>query len=143
MTLKKYLTLMSIIAVVCWVSFAAVVFYINPQEAGTVGYFLFYGSLFIATVATLSVFGFVLRSRVLRGELAFRQVAVTFRQAVWFGVLVVGALWLQARGLLTWWNLILFILVLTILEFFFLSMKRRKRTMPDSPSAEDAYGSRE
>lgn len=126
MNLKKYLFLMIVIAVICWAGFAAVVNFINPYEAGALGYFLFYTMIFLATVATLSVFGFVLRSRILQGELVFSQVAVTFRQAFWFGVLIALALWLQARDLLTWWNLILLIIILGVFEFFFLSLKRNQ-----------------
>jgi len=126
MTLKSYLFLMVAIAIVSWSGFAAVVNFINPNEAGFVGYFLFYSILFFATVATLSVFGFLLRSRILQGELAFKQVAVTFRQAFWFGLLITISLWLQARDLLTWWNLVLLIVSLTFLEFFFLSLKQNR-----------------
>lgn len=124
MTLKKYLLFMSLIAVVCWAGFVTVVNVINPFETGGYGYFLFYAMLFLATVATLSVFGFALRSKILQGELAFKQVAVTFRQGFWFGLLITLALWLQARDLLTWWNLLLLIVTLSVVEFFFLSLKR-------------------
>lgn len=127
MTLRKYLLLMSVVALICWAGFVAVVNFINPQNAGMLGFVMFYGILFLATVTTLSVFGFMLRSRILRGELAFRQVAITFRQAFWFGLLVTVALWMQARDVLTWWNLLLLIIALSVLEFFFLSLKRTKR----------------
>lgn len=116
---------MSIIALICWFGFGFVVSNINPDEAGGMGYALFYGMLFLATVATLSVCGFILRSRLLKGEVAFKQVAVTFRQALWFGVLVVISLWLQARDLLTVWNLLLLIVVLAVVEFFFLSLTKK------------------
>ncbi len=125
MTLRKYLLLMGLIAILSWSGFVAVINFINPNESGFIGHFLFYSSLFLATVATLSIFGFLLRSKILQGELAFRQVAVTFRQAFWFGLLVTISLWLEARDLLTWWNLILLILGLTLLEFFFLSLRNR------------------
>lgn len=117
---------MGLIAILSWSGFAAVINFINPNESGFIGHFLFYSILFLATVATLSIFGFLLRSRILQGELAFRQVAVTFRQAFWFGLLVTISLWLEARDLLTWWNLILLILGLTLLEFFFLSLRNRQ-----------------
>ncbi len=118
---------MSLVSLVCWAGFVSVVNFINPLDAGLFGFVMFYGILFFATVATLSVFGFMLRARILRGELVFRQVAITFRQAFWFGVLVTIALWMQGRSLLTWWNLLLLILALSILEFFFLSLKRTRR----------------
>lgn len=116
---------MSIIAVICWAGFVSIIYYLNPATAGRAGYLLFYSSIFLATVATLSVFGFSLRRRLLTGELALRQVAITFRQAFWFGLLVVAALGLQARDLLTWWNLLILLVALTVLEFFFLSLRNK------------------
>ncbi len=118
---------MGIIALICWFGFVFVLNQVNPNEAGMMGYILFYSILFLATVSTLSVFGFLLRSRILQGELAFRQVSITFRQAFWFGLLVVISLWMQSRGVLTWWNILLLIIVLSVFEFFFLSLKRTSR----------------
>lgn len=120
---------MSIIALMCWSGFVFVVSTIDPESAGVYGYAFFYGTLFCAVVATLSVFGFILRTRLLKGEVAFRQVSVTFRQAIWFGVLVTTALWLQTKDLLNWWNLLLLIIVLSVFEFFFLSLRRQSREM--------------
>ncbi len=117
---------MSVIAVICWIGFVFVINQINPMDAGALGYVLFYGMLFLATVATLSVFGFLLRSRLLQGELTFKQVAITFRQAFWFGLLVVISLWMQSRNVLTWWNMLLLIIILSVFEFFFLSLKRTR-----------------
>lgn len=117
---------MSAIAIICWVGFIFVINQLNPADAGVLGYILFYGMLFLATVATLSVFGFLLRSRLLKGELTFKQVSITFRQAFWFGILVITALWMQSLSVLTWWNVLLLIIVLSVFEFFFLSLKRTR-----------------
>jgi len=127
MTLKKYLILMSIIALICWSGFVFVINKVDPTQSGFLGYILFYSMLFLATVSTLSVFGFLLRSKILHGELAFRQVSITFRQAFWFGLLVIISLWMQSRTVLTWWNMLLLIIVLSVFEFFFLSLKRTSR----------------
>ena len=37
--------------------------------------------------------------------------------------LMAGALALQSRALLTWWNLLLFIATMTVLEFFLISFR--------------------
>lgn len=118
---------MTLTTVVCWAAWAMIINITNPAEAGFWGFFFFYASLFLALAGTLSVIGFFIRKLVLKEELAFRHVAVSFRQAVLFAILVVGSLILQSKGLLTWWNILLFILVLTILEFFFISFKKQSR----------------
>ena len=127
MTLNKYLILMTLTTIVCWGAWISVINTINPIEAGFLGFFFFYSSLLLALTGTLSVIGFFIRKLVLKEELAFCHVAVSFRQAILFSILVAGSLILQAKGLLTWWNVLLFILALTVLEFFFISFKKQSR----------------
>lgn len=126
MTLHKYLLLMGMASLVCWLAFLLVVFYMNPYSAGFVAVGFFYVSLFLSIVGSFAVLGFIVRRKFLQGELIFRQVAVTFRQAFWFGLFAVVSLWLQHAKLLTWYNLLLLILVLAVLEFFFLSTNRTR-----------------
>ncbi len=125
MTLKKYLILMLFATLVCWLALGLVIFYLNPYSGGMIALVFFYVSLFFAVVGTFAIVGFIIRSRFLRHELVYRQVAVTFRQAVWLGGLAVIALWLQAQALLTWYNLLLLILVLAVFEFFLLSIESK------------------
>jgi hypothetical protein len=125
MTLKKYLILMSICTLFCWLAWVLVINYIDPTETGVLGFVFFYSSLFLAVLGTMSVFGFAFRMKIFKDELVYKQVGTAFRQAVMFGVLVVGSLFLQSKSLLTWWNIILFVLALTVLEFFFISYKKR------------------
>jgi hypothetical protein len=40
--------------------------------------------------------------------------------------LVIGGLFLKSKNLLAWWNIILLVLALTVLEFFFMSSQKRK-----------------
>lgn len=126
MTLRKYLLLMGMASLVCWLAFFMVVFYLNPFSGGIIAVFFFYASLFLAIVGSFAIIGFILRRKFLQGELIFRQVAVTFRQAFWFGLLVTISLGLKKMNMLTWYNSLLLILVLVVLEFFFLSTKRKK-----------------
>lgn len=117
---------MSMASLVCWLAFFMVVFYMNPFAGGIIAVFFFYSSLFLAIVGSFAIIGFILRREFLQGELIFRQVAVTFRQAFWFGLLVVVSLWLQKMNMLTWYNSLLLVLTLAVFEFFFLSTKRTK-----------------
>lgn len=115
---------MALATLVCWGAWIVVINNIDPTETGFLGFFFFYFSLFLAITGTLSVVGFFIRKLILKEELAFRHVAVAFRQAVLFAILIIGSLILQNHNLLTWWNIILFILALTVLEFFFISFKK-------------------
>lgn len=116
---------MSICTLFCWLAWILVVNLIDPTETGVLGFGFFYSSLFLACLGTMSILGFWLRMKIFRDEIVYKQVGTAFRQAVMFSILVVGSLFLQSKSLLTWWNIILFILALTVFEFFFLSYKKR------------------
>ncbi len=126
MTLRKYLILMGMASLVCWLAFLLVIFYMNPITTGPLAVVFFYASLFLSLVGSFAIIGFALRRKFLQGELIFRQVAVTFRQAFLFGLLVVASLWMQKFKMLTWYNSVLLILAVAVLEFFFLSTKRKR-----------------
>ena len=125
MTLRQYLILMSLGTLVAWGAFALVLKYLNPENAGTLGFVFFYLSVFLGITGTLTLLGFAWRYFRHREEVLFRHVSISFRQGVILAVMVVSALFLQANKLLTWWNLSLLILGLTLLEFFYLSVKRQ------------------
>ncbi len=124
MTLKKYLNLMSILTLFCWLAWVSVFFFINPDKAGLIGFILFYFSLFLAIVGSVAVIGFIIRIR-LKKEPVFKQVEVSFRQGIWVGFLIVALLLLKGLGLLRWWNGLFLFLFLLFLELFFLTSRKR------------------
>jgi len=81
-------------------------------------------ALFFALIGTFAIIGFVIRYIFKKDEFAFRQVRMSFRQALWLAVLLVGSLMLEAHDLLAWWNLLIFIGILTVLEFFFIGQRQ-------------------
>ena len=126
MTLRQYLFLMSLGAILCWAIWLSVLFFIDPGGAGLLGFIFFYLSLFLAFVGTLSVLGLALRMRFGNSnEAIFRVVTVSFRQAAMLSLLFAGSLFLQGRGLLDWWNIIFLVLAIIILEFFFVSYSKK------------------
>jgi len=119
MTLKRYLNLMLICTLACWGVWVLSIFLISPQSAGTLGFILFYFSLWLAILGTASIVGFVIRARLGKTPI-FAQVGIAFRQGVWLAGIVVFLLLLQGFHLLRWWNLALFILLIGIIELFIL-----------------------
>ncbi|KKW01893.1 MAG: hypothetical protein UY52_C0016G0028 [Parcubacteria group bacterium GW2011_GWC2_49_9] len=128
MALKHYLMLMALGTVFCWAAWVLVIRNINPDEAGAIGLISFYASLFLALLGTLSLLGFFVRVWFSKTAAVFRFLGVSFRQAVWFGLLIVIALLLQANRYLTWWNALLLIIFMTLLEFLLLSRKQPTHT---------------
>ncbi len=124
MTLSKYLICMAAGTLASFGAWALVLWKINPEEAGAVGVIFFYLTLFASLTGVFSLAGFFVRKLIIRNEIDFRHVAVSFRQAIFFSILISGSLFLQSLGLFSWLNVILMLFVLTILEFFFISYKR-------------------
>jgi hypothetical protein len=126
MSLRSYLFLMLLASLLSWGAWLLVLFFIDPLEAGLIGLTIFYLSLFFAAAGTLSIIGFYVRRFLLQRQIVFRSVVNAFRQGILFAILIVGALYLQSLELLTWWNLVLFVLALTVLEVFFISHQTRR-----------------
>lgn len=132
MTLRKYLVLMSFATCLCWGAWLLVLFLVDPEGTSGAGFLMFYVALFFALMGTFAILGFLIRYVFKKDEFAFRQVKVSFRQAILLSMLVVGWLFLQAHGFLAWWNLLIFIAILAALEFFFVSQKNLVSVDADS-----------
>jgi hypothetical protein len=126
MSLKKYLFLMVSATILCWAVFVFVLFFINPKTAGLTGALFFYASLFLGLLGIFSILGFLSRYFLGLRIMAFRQVKIAFRQGAMLALLLTGSLFLQGQRLLVWWNTLLFILLLSIIEYFFLTAEEKK-----------------
>ena len=126
MTFRSYITIMTIASLAAWGAVIGIVVSVNPFAAGMVSIALFYVSVFLAVVGTLALLGIIVRHRFFAHESQPAQVAIAFRQALWFGVLVIGSLFLVRLGLLTWWTLALFIAFLTLIEASALTLFSRR-----------------
>lgn len=124
MTLKQYLAWMGLGTAISWGALWSVLTYLEPETAGPVGFLFFYLSIFLGITGTLTLLGFAWRYFKHGEEVLFRHVSVSFRQGALLALMVVGALFLQDQDQLTWWNLGLLVLGITLLEFFWLSTKR-------------------
>ena len=121
MSVKWYIIIMLIATLMSWIAWMLVIFLINPKDAGTLGFGLFYASLFLALLGIFSMVGLFIRHLHKKKKFIVEKVLVSFRQGMWFAIIVVGALMLQSKDLLTWWNGVLLVLIVTVLEFFFIS----------------------
>lgn len=117
MTLRQYLTLMSLGTALCWLIWFFIVWRTDPFMADAAVFLIFYASLFLALLGTFSVLGFIVRGLILQNDdLVFRHVKRTFRQSVIVSGILVFALFLWQKHLLTWWNALLLLVFFGILE---------------------------
>jgi hypothetical protein len=114
----------------CWAGFSFVIWTVNPNDTNWLGFFLFYLSLFLSLVGTAAIIGFIIRFISLKRELLRQSVKMAFRQSFLFSFFIVAVLFLLARNLFSWLNVIVLIIGLSVLEFFLLSYSK-KNQMPD------------
>jgi len=123
MSLKKYLIFMTSVTLFCWLAWLVVLFYMNPDEGGVVGFTMFYLSLFLALIGTFSLLGFFIRVWFSKETFIFRHLGVATRQSLWFSILLIVTLMFQGGGMLKWWSALLLVLFLVLMEFFFITRK--------------------
>lgn len=127
MSLRLYLWLMTATTLLSWIGFSIVVNLMSPED-GFTGLVLFYISLTLGLTGTFALVGFCLRFLFLRSEQTFKHVSISFRQGLFFALLIDGFMLLQSMRLLTWYNSALLILGLTLAEFFVISKKSTYRS---------------
>jgi len=124
--------------ILCWGGWLLVLFLVNPESTNFLGFFLFYASLFFALVGTLALMSYFLRFIFTRRYTKAEGVQISFRQAIFFSIVITGSFFLQANKLLSWFNTILLVALVTFVEFLIISLKRDTGGQPDGikPSAE-------
>jgi hypothetical protein len=121
MTLKTYLNLMSLATLFAAISWILVIYYVDPTDFGVMGIGLFYATLFFTLVGIFTIIGFSLRKHFLNNELLFSLVGLSFRQAVWIAIIIIGLLIMQGARILNWWDAALLIISVSLLEAYFLA----------------------
>ena len=126
MTFRQYIISIVIGTLCAFIGAGIVVTSTDPATSGPLAFVLFYLSAFTIIVGALSILGLFMRVYVLRKKsFLAKQVAIAFRQSVLLGGLFTGALVLQSMNILTWFNTVLLVGALTMLEFFIISLRRR------------------
>ena len=126
MTLKTYLTTISICTGICWIVFLTVLGTVNPLETKIWGLLIFYITLLIALIGSFSLIGFVIRCVFNKQEIWYKTLNIASRQALILSVLVIVALIFQSFRYLYWWNLIILVIIAFFVELFVLAQKRSK-----------------
>lgn len=111
---------MILATLLCWASFFIVINSVNPLNTSVLGFVFFYSSLFLSLIGTLSVLGFLLRHWFNKNQFISEQVVISFRQSIWLSIIIVVGLYLQSQRLATWWNLLILLVLMIVLEFYFI-----------------------
>lgn len=111
---------MSIVSLCAWVAWFIVIHAIDPTRSGFLGFFLFFVTLGISILSTMTLFGTLIRIWLRKDQVVYRHVVRSLRQGLILTSLFLVALILSGIGLLVWWVLMLLVLIATVLELIFL-----------------------
>ena len=127
MGLRSYLILMAIGTILCWVVWFLIIGNINPDQAGVVGFVLFYLSLFLSLTGTISVIGFLIRKKIDKNDIVvFHHVRHTFRQGLLLSFLILSALMLLQFKMLNWLTGPLVVILFLIIESIIFANRKHK-----------------
>jgi len=117
---RYLLTIYSALLLLGVAAFLVVTTVLNP--IGAPWYYLaaFYVSVFVAMIGLSGMVGVIFRYRFGSQVELFRSNIITLRQSIWFGLIVISALFLQSQRLLNPYTMILSVAFFAILELFFI-----------------------
>jgi len=121
MTLRAYIWGMRIITILSLVALGAVIAYIDPESFGMLGIALFYLVAFFVLSGVFNLILLFVRRKLLGDELAAKNIELSFRQGILLAMIVLGILILQSYQMLIWWDVLLLIAGVFLIELYFLS----------------------
>jgi hypothetical protein len=121
MTLRAYIWGMRIITLFSLFSLGVVAFYVNPEGSGVVGIGMFYLVAFFVLSGMFNLLLLFVRRKILGDELATKNIQLSFRQGMLLAVIVLAMLILQSYQLLIWWDALLVVAGVFLVELYFLS----------------------
>jgi len=121
MILRSYIWGIRFITIFSLGAFVFVVKMIDPDATGIVGKLLFYGCLFFVLSGIFNLFLLWLRRKNVDMENAFSNVGLSFRQGILLSLFAIGLLILQSLRMLVWWDGLLLLAGIFLIEFYFVS----------------------
>jgi hypothetical protein len=140
MSFRVFLFLIVIGTIIAWTTWVMIIFNFDPTQGGILSFLLFYLSTFLAFSGLLFLIIYKIRSRFGKDQLLFYRLQASVRQAILFTILLSVWAVLQSQKLLRWWNLLILIIILALIEFFFLSLsKPRKNYVRPTTDNQDPF----
>jgi len=113
-------------AVLSWVLWLLILFFIAPNEIGIVSIILFLITLWLACSFTFILLFFFLRLRLLKLGPAFKQFHIILRESFFLSTWLIIILLMKKFGILTLFNFLLSFILFFLIEFFLLSIYEQR-----------------
>ncbi len=124
MTLQSYLWGLRIGTIISFAAFCAVIFFTDPVDVGNIAFFLFYLTFFLAiTGISILVMTWVWR-KMAHSMLTLGELGMAVRQGILIGVLATVLIGMQQAKVLVWWDALLVIGMIFLVEFYFITKQK-------------------
>jgi len=127
MSFMVFLILIITGTVIAWLTWAMMIFNFDPTQGSLLSFLLFYLCSFLAFSGLFFLIISKIRAKFKKDELLFYRLRASVRQAILFTILILGWAILQSQNLLRWWNLLFLIIILAVIEFFFISLSQPRK----------------
>ncbi|MEK9155087.1 MAG: hypothetical protein AAB839_00390 [Patescibacteria group bacterium] len=124
MTLRQYLVALALGTAISISAWCIVMLAIDPAHAGTLGFVIFYVTLGAGIAGLFTIVGTIVRARKYAEDAVQEVVARSFRQGLMLSGLFLACLALLSRGLFSFGTMLLLIVLVGLVEFLMLSLKR-------------------
>lgn len=121
MALKTYIWALRLLSLFSLIGFYFVAIYVDPEVSGVPGKVVFFLSLGFSLSGLFSLFLFFLRRKTLGEDTAWNNANLSLRQGILLSFLVLGLLVLQSFRILVWWDGLLAVAAVFLIELYFLS----------------------
>ena len=118
MLARIYFWFIGLASIVGWIVVAALILKTDPNTLDIKGFILFFSSLFIALLGFFTFLGYFIRLRIVK-HILHSHLIESIRQGILLSLAAVGLLLLQTARVLTWWDGILLVSAILLLEFYF------------------------
>ncbi len=121
MTHKSYLSGIALVAILGWAALIIVLYRLDPYTSTTLALPFFFFALFLALTGTLALLGFYSRVWFRVNEIYYEHISASLRQGALAALAVSGALVFQILRVLTWWDGLLIVAAVVLVEVYFSS----------------------
>jgi hypothetical protein len=118
---QTYLIGIAFTAFLGWASWVMVIYKLSPFSQPGLALSLFYASLFLALAGTFSLIFYGLRSWTNKKEIYNVHLNTSLRQGILLSAMIIIGLGFQRLRVLTWWDGLLLLAIVLLIEFYFLS----------------------
>jgi len=126
MSLATYLWGIRLFTLFAFFAWLGVLIGLDPEAAGSMGAGLFFISLLAFLTGLLTLFVTWVYRKALRDAGAAHHLSGAFRQAFLLALYVLGIVFFQYQRILTWWDVLLLLAAILLIEFSFRRFSQHK-----------------